>query len=47
MSIRNIKSKNTGSFDVRDAIKWLFTVEEVDSHGEQKCIREAILKMTT
>ena len=47
MSIRNIKSKNTGSFDVRDAIKWLFTAEEVDSHGEQKCIREAILKMTT
>ena len=27
MSIRNIKSKNTGSFD---AIKWLLPAEEVD-----------------
>ena len=43
MSIRNIKSKNTGSFDVRGAIKWLFPAEEVDSHGEQKSLREAIL----
>ena len=38
MSIRN-----TSSFDVRSAIKWLFRAEEVDSHGEQKSLREAIL----
>ena len=43
MSIRNIKSKNTSSFDVRSAIKWLFRAEEVDSHGEQKSLLEAIL----
>ena len=43
MSIRNIKSKNTGSFDVPGAIKWLFPAKEVDSHGKQKSLREAIL----
>ena len=43
MSIKNIKSKNTGSFDVQGAIKWLFQDEEVDSHGDQKSLREAIL----
>ena len=43
MSIRNIKSKNTGTFDVHDTIKWLFLAEEVDSHGEQKSLCEAIL----
>ena len=43
MSIRNIKTKNTGNFDVRGTIKWLFTAEEVDSHGEQKNLRKAIL----
>ena len=43
MSIRNIKSRNTGSFDVRGAIKWSFSAEEVDSHGEQKSLCEAIL----
>ena len=35
MTIKNIKSKNTGSFDVGGAIKWLFPAETVDSHGEQ------------
>ena len=43
MSIRNIKLKNTGSFDVPGAIKWLFPAEEEDSHGKQKSLREAIL----
>ena len=43
MSIRNIKSKNAGSFYVRGAIKWLLPAEEVDSHGEQNSLREAIL----
>ena len=43
MSIRNIKTKNTESFDVGDTIKWLFTAEEVDSYGEQKPLRKAIL----
>ena len=31
MSIRNIKSKKTKSFDIRGAINWLFPTEEVDS----------------
>ena len=43
MSIRNIKSKNTDNFDVRGGIKWLVPAEEVDSHGEQISLREAIL----
>ena len=43
MSIRNIKSKSTGSSDVRGARKWLFPAEEVDSHGEQKSLCETIL----
>ena len=43
MSIRNIKSKNTGNFDIRGGIKWLVPAEEVDSHGEQISLREAIL----
>ena len=43
MSIRNIKSKNAGSFYVRGAIKWLFPAEEMDSHGEQNSLCEAIL----
>ena len=43
MSIRNIKSKNLGSFDLRGAIKWLFPAEEVNSHREQKSLGEAIL----
>ena len=43
MSIRNIKSKNAGSFYVRGAIKWLFPAEEVDLHGEQNSLQEAIL----
>ena len=34
MSIRNIKSKNTRSFDIRGAINWLFPAEEVDSPGQ-------------
>ena len=42
-SIRNIKSKNTGSFDIHGAIKWLSPAKEVDSHGEQKSLREVIL----
>ena len=41
MSIRNIESKSTDSFDVRGAIKWLFQADEVDSHGESLC--QAIL----
>ena len=43
MSIRNTKSKNSGSFDVHGAIKWLFPAQDVDSHGEQKSLPEAIL----
>ena len=43
MSIRNIKSKNAGSFYVRGAMKWLFPAEEVDLHGEQNSLQEAIL----
>ena len=43
MSIRNIRSKNAGSFYVRGAIKWLFPAEEVDLHGEQNSLQEAIL----
>ena len=43
MSIRNIKLKNTGSFDVRGAIKWLFPAVEVDSYGEQKSLHKTIL----
>ena len=43
MSIRNIELKNTGIFDVRGAIKWLFPAEGVDSHGKQKSFSEAIL----
>ena len=34
MSIRNIKSKNTRSFDIRGAINWLFPAEEVDLPGQ-------------
>ena len=43
MSIKNIKSKNTGSFDIRGAKKWFFPADEVDSQGEQKSLLEAIL----
>ena len=43
MSIRNIKSKNLGSFDVRGAVKWFFPAEEVNSHQEQKSLSETIL----
>ena len=43
MSIRNIKSKNTGSFDIHGAIKWFLPAEEMDLHGEQKYLHEAIL----
>ena len=34
MSIRNIKSKNTRSFDILGAINWLFPAEEVNSPGQ-------------
>ena len=43
MSIKNIKSKTISSFEVRGAIKWLFQADEVNSYGEQKYFREAIL----
>ena len=43
MSIKNMKSKTISSFDVRGAIKLLFQAEEVNSYGEQKYFREAIL----
>ena len=38
-----MKSKTISSFDVRGAIKLLFQAEEVNSYGEQKYFREAIL----
>ena len=43
MSIGDIELKNTSSFDVRSAIKWLLPAEGVDSHGEPKSLNEAIL----
>ena len=43
MSIKNIKSKTISSFEVCGAIKWLFQADEVNSYGEQKYFREAIL----
>ena len=38
-----LNDKNAGGFDVRGPVKWLFPAEEVDSHGEQKSLREDML----
>ena len=43
MSVKNIKSKNTGSFGLSGSITRLFPAEEMGSHEEQKSLREAIL----
>ena len=49
MSIKNIKSKNTGSFDERVAIRWLFSAEKVDHMESKNLFRKPyfIMKTTT
>ena len=43
VKIKDLKLKTSGSCDVRGAVKWIAEVEEVESYGTIKNIREAIL----